>query len=113
MLGGDDAVLAADEGDGTGWCIVGGTLARFGLASWYGDPIQSVLVIGSDARWNQDMFSQRADSIHSIYMSSRGSLARAVLGIVPPKEIEDIVQETYVEFFRGTYGSAQDDRRKG
>jgi RNA polymerase sigma-70 factor (ECF subfamily) len=29
-------------------------------------------------------------------MSLRGSLARAVLGIVPPKEIEDIVQETYV-----------------
>ncbi|MCH8073777.1 MAG: RNA polymerase sigma factor [Proteobacteria bacterium] len=39
---------------------------------------------------------ERADSIHSIYMSLRGSLARAVLGIVPPKEIEDIVQETYV-----------------
>ncbi len=37
-----------------------------------------------------------ADSIHSIYMSLRGSLARAVLGIVPPREIEDIVQETYV-----------------
>ena len=36
------------------------------------------------------------DSIHDIYMSLRGSLARAVLGIVPPKEIEDIVQETYV-----------------
>ena len=39
---------------------------------------------------------ERADSIHSIYMPLRGSLARAVLGIVPPKEIEDIVQETYV-----------------
>lgn len=26
----------------------------------------------------------------------RASLARAVMGIVPPKEIEDIVQETYV-----------------
>ncbi len=36
------------------------------------------------------------DSIHDIYVSLRGSLARAVLGIVPPKEIEDIVQETYV-----------------
>ena len=35
-------------------------------------------------------------NIHDIYMSLRGSLARAVLGIVPPKEIEDIVQETYV-----------------
>jgi len=39
---------------------------------------------------------ERTDSIHSIYMSLRGSLARALLGIVPPKEIEDIVQETYV-----------------
>ena len=29
-------------------------------------------------------------------MSLRGRLARAVLGVVPPKEIEDIVQETYV-----------------
>jgi RNA polymerase sigma-70 factor (ECF subfamily) len=36
------------------------------------------------------------DDIHSIYMSLRGSLTRAVLGIVPPKEVEDIVQETYV-----------------
>ncbi len=36
------------------------------------------------------------DSIHSIYLSMRESLARAVVGIVPPKEIEDIVQETYV-----------------
>ena len=36
------------------------------------------------------------DNIHSIYLSIRGSLARAVMGIVPPKEIEDIVQETYV-----------------
>lgn len=36
------------------------------------------------------------DSIYSVYMSLRGALARAVVGIVPPKEIEDIVQETYV-----------------
>ena len=37
-----------------------------------------------------------SESIHSIYMSLRGNLARAVSKIVPPKEIEDIVQETYV-----------------
>lgn len=37
-----------------------------------------------------------ADNILSIFLSLRGSLARAVLRIVPPKEIEDIVQETYV-----------------
>jgi RNA polymerase sigma-70 factor (ECF subfamily) len=36
------------------------------------------------------------DSIHATYMSLRDSLGRAVLGIVPPKEVEDIVQETYV-----------------
>ena len=36
------------------------------------------------------------DSINDIYLSLRGNLARALVGIVPPKEIEDIVQETYV-----------------
>lgn len=36
------------------------------------------------------------DSIASVFVSLRGSLARAVRNIVPPKEIEDIVQETYV-----------------
>lgn len=36
------------------------------------------------------------DRVTSVYISLRESLARAVIGIVPPKEIEDIVQETYV-----------------
>ena len=36
------------------------------------------------------------DNIASVFVSLRGSLARAVQHIVPPKEIEDIVQETYV-----------------
>jgi RNA polymerase sigma-70 factor (ECF subfamily) len=31
-----------------------------------------------------------------VFISIRGGLARAVSGIVPPKEIEDVVQETYV-----------------
>jgi len=35
-------------------------------------------------------------NIHNIYLSLRRSLARSVLGMVPPVEIEDIVQETYV-----------------
>jgi len=35
-------------------------------------------------------------SIHNVYLSLRHNLARSVLGIVPPAEIEDIVQETYV-----------------
>jgi RNA polymerase sigma factor (sigma-70 family) len=36
------------------------------------------------------------ESIQSIFMGMRGSLARAVMGLVPPREVEDIVQETYV-----------------
>ena len=33
---------------------------------------------------------------HPIFMAARDSMARMVSRIVPPKEIEDIVQETYV-----------------
>lgn len=36
------------------------------------------------------------ESIAGMFMSLRASLARAVTGIVPPKDVEDIVQETYV-----------------
>ncbi len=36
------------------------------------------------------------DSIQSIFMGLRNSLARAIMGMVPPPEVEDIVQETYV-----------------
>lgn len=36
------------------------------------------------------------DTIHTIYVSLRAKLARAVMRIVPPKDVEDIVQETYV-----------------
>lgn len=36
------------------------------------------------------------DNLASIFMTLRGRLARAVQHIVPPKEIEDIVQETYL-----------------
>ena len=36
------------------------------------------------------------DTIQNIYIGLRTSLARAVMGIVPPREVEDIVQETYV-----------------
>ncbi|PKG98050.1 RNA polymerase sigma factor [Paraglaciecola sp. MB-3u-78] len=35
-------------------------------------------------------------SWHPIFMAARNSMARMVSRIVPPKEIEDIVQETYV-----------------
>lgn len=36
------------------------------------------------------------DNLTEIFISIRSGLARAVSGIVPPKEIEDVVQETYV-----------------
>jgi RNA polymerase sigma factor (sigma-70 family) len=35
-------------------------------------------------------------SWHLVFMAARDSMLRMVAGIVPPKEIEDIVQETYV-----------------
>ena len=36
------------------------------------------------------------ENIANVFLSIREGLARAVSGIVPPKEIEDVVQETYV-----------------
>ena len=41
-------------------------------------------------------FMAKKEGILSIYMSLRSNLARSVMGIVPPKDVEDIVQETYV-----------------
>ena len=34
------------------------------------------------------------DGIVGLYLDLRNSLARSVRGIVPPKDVEDIVQET-------------------
>jgi len=39
---------------------------------------------------------QREEGIYRVYLAVRSSLARAVLRLVPPREVEDIVQETYV-----------------
>jgi len=36
------------------------------------------------------------DRFSETFIALRGRLARLVMGIVPPKEVEDIVQETYV-----------------
>lgn len=36
------------------------------------------------------------ETLHDLYMSARRSIAQVVSRIVPPREIEDIVQETYV-----------------
>lgn len=40
------------------------------------------------------------DDIARVFLALRGSLSRAIRHIVPPKEIEDIVQETYVSVCR-------------
>ena len=37
-----------------------------------------------------------SDRISEMFVALRGRIARLVMGIVPPKEVEDIVQETYV-----------------
>lgn len=36
------------------------------------------------------------EGIYGVYLALRSSLARTLMRIVPPKEVEDIVQETYV-----------------
>lgn len=38
----------------------------------------------------------RTDRIVDTYLALRERIARLVMGIVPPKEVEDIVQEPYV-----------------
>lgn len=40
--------------------------------------------------------SSNSENVTNIFMSIRSTIARVVSHIVPPKEIEDIVQETYV-----------------
>ena len=37
-----------------------------------------------------------SDRLFDAYMALRGQIARLVMSIVPPKEVEHIVQETYV-----------------
>jgi len=38
----------------------------------------------------------RPDKVARVFLSIRDALARAVSGIVPPAQVEDVVQETYV-----------------
>lgn len=42
------------------------------------------------------MSNANNESINTLFIALRSTLARAVSHLVPPKEIEDIVQETYV-----------------
>ena len=37
-----------------------------------------------------------SDRLIDVFIALRGQIARLVMSIVPPKEVEDIVQETYV-----------------
>ncbi len=76
---GDDVVLAADDGAGA-WQVVGAKLPSVGAAAWYGEAPRHVLIIGSDARWNQDVFGARSDSLH--VLSAAPSQGRgAIVGI--------------------------------
>jgi DNA-directed RNA polymerase specialized sigma24 family protein len=50
--------------------------------------------------------SKLEESLSKTYLSIRGRLVRAVSRIVPPKEIEDIVQETYVRVCKVTSNEA-------
>jgi len=45
------------------------------------------------------------NQLSDMYLSIRGRLARAVTNIVPPGEVEDIVQETYVRACRASQAS--------
>lgn len=45
------------------------------------------------------------DNLNKVFLSLRASIARSVGGIVPPKEIEDIVQETYVKACQAAHKS--------
>jgi len=39
-------------------------------------------------------------AIHNAYMSARGSMAKMLSRLVPPKEVDDILQDTYVRCVR-------------
>ncbi len=78
VLAGDDAVLVADEANG--WRIVGAKLPSFGLPALYGPERRAVLIIGSDARWQEDALRARADSLH-IVTAVPAEGAGAIVGI--------------------------------
>ncbi len=50
----------------------------------------------SDKAPSTTLHQPHKDNIASLFVSLRSTLARAVSRLVPPKEVEDIVQETYV-----------------
>lgn len=85
VTAGDDIVLLADEG--SGWEVVGGHLARFGVGPWYGGTVRHVLIIGTDKNVGSFQPVYRGDSIHILSANvERG--AGSVLGFP---------RDTYVE----------------
>ncbi|MBN2113574.1 MAG: LCP family protein [Acidimicrobiia bacterium] len=80
ITAGDDVLLAADEGAGAGWAIVGAKLASLGLGAWYGEPVRLVMVIGTDARPGQNEPYYRGDSLH-ILASNVAAGGGAIVGI--------------------------------
>ena len=75
----DDVVLGVDDGDG--WQVVGAKLASFDKAAWYGESPRFVLVIGSDANWQEDVFKKNGDSIQLFAAGPPESAGGAILGI--------------------------------
>lgn len=74
---GEDAILMADET--TGWKIVGADLPSLGLEPWFGPALRTILIVGSDARWNEVVDRSRGDSLHIITATAEG--AGAIVGI--------------------------------
>jgi LCP family protein required for cell wall assembly len=87
----DDIVLLADEG--SGWEIVGGHFARFGVAAWYGGNVRHVLIIGTDKNIGSFQPVYRADSIHILSANvERG--AGSILGFPRDTYVESSVGMT-------------------
>ena len=56
----------------------------------------SSLGLGDNEYNSQNKLMTTNDALHTLFLSARKSMARVVSRIVPPREIEDIVQESYV-----------------
>ncbi len=74
---GEDSILMADET--TGWKIVGADLPSVGLEPWFGPALRTILIVGSDARWNEVVDRSRSDSLHIITATADG--AGSIVGI--------------------------------
>lgn len=68
------------------------------IVSGYEDFQRSLVLIPERLKYTLNMHNNNGmtATLHNIFLASRDSLTRVVSRLVPPKEIEDIVQETYV-----------------